>query len=56
MDLPGILDTNIPAYTNGFRKKKIPNKQFCQDGKSIVNTKFEPKSDEAAAVGCRLVC
>jgi hypothetical protein len=50
MKLPGILDTNIPAYTVGSQKKKIPKKQFCQDGKSEVNTKFEPKSVDVAVL------
>ena len=38
---PKILETKVPEYTKGTQKKKISKKQFCHDGKSEVNTKFE---------------
>ena len=43
---PKILKTKVPEYTKGTQKKKISKKQFCHDGKSEVNTKFETDCEE----------
>ena len=46
LSLPKILETKVPEYTIGAKKKKIPKEQYCNDGKSEVNIKFAPESEE----------